>query len=104
MAFAANREPPTAQRVARDLSGSKKRASAAPDRRRRSIARVCLGCGCFPCRCGTPVSEVRHDLIRSCVCGGWVRATTPLPADILFAVQTHNQTERHAEWRRINGR
>lgn len=38
-----------------------------------------------------------------CACGGRIVAETRAPADVTAAVQIHNETGRHINWRERNG-
>lgn len=75
-----------------------------------SVARTCLDCRSWPCRCRT---EAADDLsmpgyefaIRTerCVCRGPAIIAGGKPTTVAAAVRAHNATFMHAAWRRAVG-
>jgi hypothetical protein len=91
------REPPTASIRRVDVSGSGARASAAPAGPSRTTEAALFDAYANP----APMA-VR----RPCVCGGWVHVEMRVPRDwdsIREAVDLHNETNRHADWREREG-
>jgi len=70
---------PTALRVRRDMSAEAARAS-----------------GGYAAWDGSQQAVVPE---AACVCGGVIVPDTKAPADVLAAVQIHNQTPLHRRWR-----
>lgn len=86
-------ERPTAADAPRDLSVARLRASASPSRR-----------GSDEPRWAAPHPGRRSELEEPCVCRGPdIVALTPLPTDVVYAVQRHQVEPAHIAYDEAHG-